>query len=191
MKKVLLMCAVLVHITAFSQQEDNETTVKHELSTNLLDLVVAGSVNINYEHFLKNNQSFTVGVTLFDTFSYYDVGYIEKNNSFSVKASYNLYFKKEKNHSGFYFYPFARYRTGDITTEGFSIIDFPGDSSDDPFTYDTTSFSAGFGLGHKWVFNDKFTLGLNGELGRVFGDFDRNNFDILELRFGVNFGIRF
>jgi len=179
----------MISATLFSQEDEQVTDQKHELSTNLLDLVVAGSININYEHLLKNNQSYAVNATFFDTFGYYDVGYIEKNTAVSLKASYILYFNKKKNHSGFFFYPFAKYRTGEITTS-FGFFDF-GDDPNNDFTYDVSGFSVGFGIGHKWVFNNKFTLGLNGELGRTLGNNEFEDIDVLEVRFGVNFGVRF
>ena len=54
-----------------------------------------------------------------------------------------------------------------------------------------SGFSAGFGLGHKWVFNDKFTLGINSDIARNLGSFDTDYLSEVEFKFGVNFGVRF
>ncbi len=141
---------------------------------------------------LDNNQSYVIGTTLYDTYGYYDVGYIEKNSAFSLKAAYIIYFAKEKDHEGFYFFPQLKVRTGEITVNDYGYYDYENDIYvDEEFKYDVSGLSAGFGIGHKWLFYEKFTLSISGEVARNLGDFDDDYLDVVEARFGINFGFRF
>jgi hypothetical protein len=196
MKKSFLVAALmLLSVFSINAQElpDNDAPKKSEISTNLLDLVVAGSLTVNYERLFENNQSLMVGATFFDTYGYYDAGYINNNTTVSVKASYLIYFSKKKDHAGFFFYPQLKVRTGEITVDdGYYNYD---DATDSYFeverTYDLSGVSAGFGLGHKWLFSNKFTLSVNADISRNIGNYDEDYLDPVELRLGVNFGYRF
>jgi hypothetical protein len=192
MKKLVLIAALLgVSLSGFSQ-EDVDVQKKNEISSNLLDLVVAGSLNVNYERLMENNQSLFIGATFFDTYGYYDVGYLESTNAISLKAAYLIYFSKEKDHAGFFFYPQLKLRTGEVVVEEYTYYDVDNDVYiDEEFKYDVSGVSVGFGLGHKWMFNNKFSLSLNGDIARNLGDFDDDYLDTIELRFGVNLGYRF
>lgn len=192
--KTISLCilfGMFLSFTVYSQKEES-IIYKNELASNLLDLVVAGSLNMNYERLLDNNQSIGASVTLFDTYSYYDVGYIEKNSAFSLKVLYLIYFSKQKDHEGFFFYPQMKFRTGKITTDDYGYYDYLTDIYiEDNYTYDIGGVSAGFGLGHKWIFNHKISLSLSGEIGRNLGNFEDTYLDEIEARFAVNFGFRF
>ncbi|WP_397364401.1 hypothetical protein [Olleya sp. R77988] len=197
-KTVIVLTLLLTSFFGLSQEDiEIEESNKNEISTNLLDLVVAGSFNVNYERYLDKNQSLFIGATFFDTFAYFDAGNIKNTNAVSLKAAYIIYFSKKKDHAGFFFYPQARIRTGEVTIEDYyyyyDVSDTPSDYIyTNDTTYDVGSFSLGFGIGHKWVFNDKFTLGINAEIGRVLaGEINTDYLDYVEPRFGVNFGIRF
>ena len=192
MKKALLTLLLLTSFVSFSQEKD-ELTPKNELSSNLFDLVVAGSFNVNYERLFENNQSLAVSATFFDTYGYFDAGYLEKSEAFSLKASYLIYFKKDKDHAGFYFYPLLKVRTGEITIEDDYYYYEQNETVENKFTYDVGGFSAGFGIGHKWLFDNKFTLSINGEIARNLGGFNDDYLegDNIEPRFGINFGYRF
>ena len=192
MKIIIIALVLFSSVLSFSQESTEVQIRQNELSTNLLDLVAAGSLNITYERLLKNNQSLIASATLFDTFAYYDVGYIEKNSAFSLKVAYAIYFSKSKDHAGFFFYPFLKARAGEIEVEDYTIYDYNTDSSYTEYSkYDINGVAVGFGLGHKWVFNDKISLSLNGELAITLGNVDDYHIDELEARFGVNFGFRF
>ncbi|BAO75845.1 hypothetical protein WPG_1615 [Winogradskyella sp. PG-2] len=171
---------------------DNDLPKTSEISTNLLDLVVAGTLNFNYERLFKQNQSLYLGVNLFDTYGYYDAGYIEESTALSFNAAYFIYFSKEKDHAGFFFYPQLKLRTGEVTVSDYYYYDDVINSTvENEFTYDVGGFSAGFGIGHKWMFSNKFTLTLKGDIARNLGNFDTDYLENIELRFGVNFGYRF
>ena len=78
--------------------------------------------------------------------------------------------------------------------DGSSAVDQEGNLEfyiEEEYKYDVSGFSAGFGIGHKWLFNNKFTLSINGEIARNLGNFDTDYLDNIEGRFGVNFGYRF
>ena len=193
MKKTILHVALLLSVFAVNAQElTDEAPKKSEISTNLLDLVVAGTLNVNYERLFNKNQSLLISANFFDTYGYYDAGYIEKSNALSFKAAYLIYFSKEKEHAGFFFYPQLKVRTGEITVEDYYYYDYETETSiEEEYTYDVDGFSAGFGIGHKWMFSNKFTLTLYGDIARNLGNFDTDYLENIELRFGVNFGYRF
>lgn len=191
-----MLCLTLLLAMSFSasaqESSDNDLPKQHEISTNLLDLVVAGTLNVNYERLFKQNQSLYIGANFFDTYGYYDAGYIEKSTALTLNAAYFVYFSKEKDHAGFFFYPQLKLRTGEVTVRDYYYYDSVLDSTvEDEFTYDVGGVSAGFGIGHKWMFNNKFTLTLKGDIARNLGNFDTNYLENIELRFGVNFGYRF
>jgi len=192
-KPFLIVVLMLISVFSINAQEisDNDSPKNSEISTNLLDLVVAGTLNVNYERLFEQNQSLYLGVNLFDTYGYYDAGYIEKSSAITLNAAYLIYFSKEKNHAGFFFYPQLKLRTGEITTRDYYYDNEIDSTVEDEFTYDVGGFSAGFGIGHKWIFSNKFTLTLKGDIARNLGNFDTDYLENIELRFGVNFGYRF
>ena len=192
MRKVILTTLLLITLNSYSQDSKDQLK-QNELSSNLFDLVVAGSFNVNYERLFENNQSLLIGATFFDTYSYLDAGYIERSEAFSLKASYMIYFKKEKDHAGFFFNPLLKVRTGKVyVDDGYFYDDIIGDVQSN-YSYDIRGFSAGFGLGHKWLFNNKFTLTANGEIARNLGGFNDEYLEgnSIEGRFGIIFGYRF
>jgi len=192
MKKILITVLLFTSFISIAQESDDDQTKKHEISSNLFDLVVAGSLNVNYEHLFAKNQSLFLGVTFFDTYGYYDAGYLKRSNAISLKAAYVIYFSSQKDHEGFYFYPQLKARTGEVVLDDYIYFDYENDVYiEEEYKYDVSGFSAGFGLGHKWLFNNKFTLSINGEIARNLGNFDTDYLDNIEGRFGVNFGYRF
>ena len=192
MKKILITVLLFTSFISIAQESDDDQTKKHEISSNLFDLVVAGSLNVNYEHLFAKNQSLFLGVTFFDTYGYYDAGYLKSSNAVSLKAAYMIYFSKQKDHEGIYFYPQLKARTGEVVLDDYIYCDYENDVYiEEEYKYDVSGFSAGFGLGHKWLFNNKFTLSINGEIARNLGNFDTDYLDNIEGRFGVNFGYRF
>lgn len=190
MRKTILALFLLSSIVSFSQEVEKQLH-QNELTSNLFDLVVAGSFDVNYERLLKNNQSIAISATIFDTYGYLDTGYIEDNSVITLEASYLIYFSSTKDHSGFFFYPLIKLRTGEITVEDYGYYNNEGQFIEEGFTYDVGGVSAGFGIGHKWVFNDKFVLGINSDIARNLGNFDMDYLGEVEFKFGVNFGVRF
>ena len=194
MKKLILSFLLgLLIFTGNAQDDNTEPPKKSEISVNLLDLVVAGTLGVNYERLFDNNQSLFISANIFDTYGYYDVGYIEDNSAFSLRAAYLVYFSKDKDHHGFFFYPQLKLRTGEITVDEYYFFDeVEGQEVNQEFTYDIGGASAGFGIGHKWMFDNKFTLTLNGDIARNLGNFDNDGYlENVEVRFAVNFGYRF
>lgn len=191
MKKLFLVLLISSSFISFSQEKEEKKAGQNELTSNLFDLVVAGSFNVNYERLFASNQSLALSATIFDTFGYYDVGYIEDNTAITLQASYAIYFSRSKDHAGFFFYPLMKLRTGEITVEDYGFYNTLGEFIDEEFKYDVGGFSAGFGLGHKWVFNEKFVLGIKSDITRNLGGFDTDYLDEVEFKFGVNFGFRF
>lgn len=194
MKKTILVPLFLVSVFMVKAQETENRQIlehKNEITSNLFDLVVAGSFNVTYDRLFENNQALSVSATIYDTYGYVDAGYIEDNRAFTLEAAYKIYFSSRKQHAGFFFYPLLKVRTGEITTDDYGFFNNDGQFIEQEFTYDIGGFSAGFGLGHKWVFNDKFVLGINSDIARNLGSFDTDYLEEVEFKFGVNFGFRF
>ncbi len=197
MKKILFISfmflgAISIAQVAADDADDNSLQLENELTANLLDLVIAGSFNVNYERLFEGNRSLHLSLTAFDTYGYYDAGYLEESNAFSFKAAFNIYFSKRKDHHGFYFYPAVKVRTGNITVEEYVFSSNGG--SEQEYEYDIDGLGVGFGLGHKWLFTDRFSLSVNGEIFRAVGSIPADQYGdigVVEPRFGVNFGYRF
>jgi hypothetical protein len=75
MKKIYLV--MLLPFLSLAQ-ENGEKKFTGEIKSNLFDLVVGKTFNLGYEHFLNRNQGLQFDVSLFDTYSYLDAGYMEK-----------------------------------------------------------------------------------------------------------------
>jgi hypothetical protein len=134
----------------------------------LFVLVIGKSFNVGYEHFLKGNQSVQFDVTLFDTYSYLDAADLDKNNLIGFQVSYNIYFSKNKNQHGFVFSPYLKYRTGkQEVSDYYYNYDFNSNTYiNQTREFDLSGLEAGFGIGHKWLFNDKISLTLGSQIAR-------------------------
>lgn len=191
MKKIVLL---LLPMLSIAQSNDGKN-LTGEIKSNLFDLVVGKSLNVGYEHFFKGNQAFQFDVTLFDTYSYIDVGYIDKNNLVGLQASYNIFFSKNKDYHGFSFYPFLKFRTGKQVVEDYYYNYDPNTDTyiEQSREFDLSGIEAGFGMGHKWLFNNKISLGVGAQLGRnLSSDKEfRDNYSDLNFKANVSLGIRF
>lgn len=192
MKK--LFFALLLPALSFAQ-DNTDKKVTGELKSNLFDLVVGKSVNLGYEYFLKGNQSLQLDLTAFDTYSYLDSSILDENKLVGIQASYNIYFSKNKNHHGFVFYPFAKLRTGTQVISDYYYTYNPIEGNYDSVSQevDLSGFEVGLGLGHKWLFNDKLSLGVGAQIGRnLTSDQEfRDNYGEINFKANVTLGVRF
>jgi len=191
MRKIFFL---LMLPTFLSAQEEKTKVAKGEIKSNLFDLVVGSSINVGYEYFLKGNQALQLDVTAFDTYSYLDAGFLEENNLFSVQASYNIYFSKNKKHHGFVFYPFLKYRTGtQVVEDSYFYNPINGTWNASTRENDLSGVEVGFGLGHKWLFNDKISLGIGSQIGRNLNSDSefRDSYYELDFKANVTLGVRF
>lgn len=191
MKKILFY--LLLPLFSIAQQSE-EKKITGEIKSNLFDLVVGKSFNVGYEHFLKGNQALQFDVTLFDTYSYLDAGYLDENNLVGLQASYNIYFSKNKNYHGFSFYPFVKYRTGkQIISDYYYTYNPDTDSyAEGSREFDLSGLEVGFGLSHKWLFNEKISLGIGAQIGRNLNsnrEFS-DNYSEIDFKAHVTLGIR-
>jgi hypothetical protein len=171
MRKILWIFVVLPMVT-FAQDVKEDKVFFGEVKSNLFDLVVGKTVNLGFEKYLKGNQSLQLDVNFFDTFSYIDASYMDRNNLHTAQLSYNIYFSDSKDHYGFLFYPFLKGRTGSQSSY-YEIYNYNPETFDYTVTRvvdknDLSGFEAGFGLGHKWVFNQKISLFMGAQIGRDF-----------------------
>lgn len=193
----MIVCAIAqVSIAQNIDQKEEKPAFKNEISSNVLDLVVAGSLNIDYQYLMKDNQSLLFGLTAFDTYGYFDSGDLESSSAFTLRAAWVIYMSRYQKHGGFNFYPLIKIRTGEVETN--SVVyreDASGNEVEsNDMTYDISGLSAGFGVGYKWVVRDTFSIGTNFELTRLLGkDLDEENSDlgVVEPRVTLAFGYRF
>ena len=191
MKNLIITACMLFYFNAVAQETVKDIKLHgHEFSLNFLDLVTVGSVELQYEKFMPRNQSLQFNATLFETVSYetYDM---EENNAHSLSAAYRFYMGK-KDHAGIFFFPYAKYMFGTQQhNDLYWYNETTGESGVDSFEVDMNNLSLGFGLGYKWVFADRYSLGLDATLGRNFSKEVQDIFAEVDVKGGVNFGIRF
>lgn len=191
MKKIILGLLILPFISIAQNEESKE--YNGEIKSNLFDLVVGKSFNVGYEHFLKGNQSVQFDVTLFDTYSYLDASELEKNGLIGLQASYNIYFSKSKKQHGFVFSPYLKYRLGKQEVVDYYNYDYNSNSYTQlTREYDLSGLEAGFGIGHKWLFNDKISLTLGSQIARNFSNSKEisDNYSDINFKAHVTLGFR-
>lgn len=174
-------------------QNEESKEYNGEIKSNLFDLVVGKSFNVGYEHFLKGNQSVQFDVTLFDTYSYLDASELEKNGLIGLQASYNIYFSKSKKQHGFVFSPYLKYRLGKQEVVDYYNYDYNSNSYTQlTREYDLSGLEAGFGIGHKWLFNDKISLTLGSQIARNFSNSKEisDNYSDINFKAHVTLGFR-
>jgi hypothetical protein len=188
MKNFICTLFVVVFIAsgsfkATAQSIEDSQFQQNELKLNIVNTILIGSLEIGYEHFFDMNQSIGIGVTFMDRFAYAsDRGEGQDFNATSVMVAYNYYFVSENDPSGFYVFPFLKYRGGTF------LEDFGNNT-----TIETSlnSFIIGFGSGFKWVHNDKFALGPFISIARGFSDEVSDRFEPVEFNAGFTVGFRF
>jgi hypothetical protein len=194
MKKLILGLLILPFMSSAQDGESKE--YKGEIKSNLFDLVVGKSFNVGYEHFLKGNQSVQFDVTLFDTYSYIDASELEKNGLVGLQATYNIYFSKSKKQHGFAFSPFLKYRVGkQETIDYYYYYDYNNGTSTTTKMnreYDLSGLEAGFGVSHKWLFNDKISLTVGSQIARNFSNSKEisDNYSDINFKAHVTLGFR-
>ncbi|WP_154856660.1 DUF3575 domain-containing protein [Cyclobacterium xiamenense] len=155
----------------------------NEGKLNIANTIAIGSVELGYERFLDQNQSLGLELLLMDRFSYVsESGSGEEFNLTSMALSYTYYFVSPANPSGFYVFPFTKFRTGTFTEtnpeNGLQEIDMDG-------------LLIGFGAGYKWVHKDKFALGPYVNIARGFNEQVSERFHPVEFNAGFSIGFRF
>ncbi len=153
MKNILfLMIGFLCSLTFGQELDAMDSEVferKNEIRINAFDLVAAGTLGVGYERYLKNNQSISADVYLFDNYSYYDIGFDDYNsNAFSLKMAYNIYFSKKREFKGFFFSPFMRFRAGNLEYKDY-YYDINGNYFEYQYEQKLNGFQVGFGIGNK------------------------------------------
>lgn len=188
MKRYTLVLILLISTLGFAQEEENSESVKihqNEISFNVLELILIEAVELQYERYLPKNQALQFNLTLFDSYGYWEAGSIEKSSAHSILAAYKFYMGK-RDHHGVFFYPYMKYMFGSLEhTESNWFTDQENE------IIDVDNFSLGFGFGYKWLFADKFTLGVDFNLGRTFNNDLAEFYSSIEYKSGLSFGMRF
>ncbi|MEW5677395.1 autotransporter outer membrane beta-barrel domain-containing protein [Flavobacterium enshiense] len=180
MKRIVLTAFVLFAGITVKGQTKNEAKI------NILNTIALASVEVGYEHFIDDNQSIGAEILINDQFAYFLEKSGEKFNTNSVLASYNFYFGGQgKSASGYYMYPFVKYRFGDFEeTKNIEGIEVKTKT-------DMDSFILGLGTGYKWVWNDKFAIGPYASIARNFSEDVNDKFIAIEINAGFSIGYRF
>jgi hypothetical protein len=184
MKNKLLVALALLTFGFNYAQEESKNRV-NEVKVNFLNTIAIASVEIGYERFFGNDQSVGFEIFINDRFSYSPENDNKKFETNSFALSYNFYFSGKNNSSGYYLSPFFKYRFGDyVKNEDIngSIIKVP---------YDISSPIIGLGMGYKWLWNEKLTVGVGASLGRNFNKDVQDLFVAVEPNANISVGYRF
>ncbi len=200
--RILLLCLVIKQASA--QEAETMVTPRNELSLNAFELILGGVLPINYERYLKNNQSLAFKTFFFDK-HYNDITEADYG-TFSLQTQYVIYFSEKRDHAGLYTAPFFKFTTGTGTNSYFDYSPANPNGQQRNINYAVNAFVAGFEVGYKFVVKRNFTFALAADLGRVLNQGDYygygygydgiqnytfNEYGPVEFRFGVNMGYRF
>ncbi|MHC5310678.1 DUF3575 domain-containing protein [Myroides sp. LJL116] len=185
MKRIILgLLLVGCSFSGFSQ-------ALNEVKVNVLNVIVLGSVELGYEHFIDHNQSIGADLIINDRFSYHSErdSKDQKFKTSSLAFNYNYYFggKTGANGSGYVISPFVKYRFGNFKENKF---DTTLDQNIRVKT-DMDSFIFGIGVGYKWALGDSFTISPFASIARNFSSKVNDRFSAIEFNAGLNLGYRF
>ncbi|MFD2202089.1 DUF3575 domain-containing protein [Shivajiella indica] len=181
MKKLIVIVFLLVGSVAHSQTQTKGRLEDPtgEVRLNFLNTILLGSIELGYEHFIKNDQSIAVEFHFNDRFSYQSSKNGVDFNATAVLLSYNFYFAENETGS-MYISPFFKYRFGDVTEDIDNVVT-------------TTNLNSGYlGLiaGYRWNYNN-FAFGPFGSIARGFSDVVAEKYSPVEFKAGFNVGYRF
>lgn len=158
MKKITLLF-LLIHITAFGQENLSETdsiikpfNKNHEIKLGVIKALAGPILDIEYEYNLNRSSSFGGNLGLnFNQDYIYDI---------SLSSFYRMYFTESKEYGtkGFFAQAFLGYYAGESDVFGFE---------DEKFN----TIALGFGVGKKWTNKKGFIFQLGFGVGRtLFGN---------------------
>lgn len=178
MKKILFS-ALLLLICQFTVQAQSLENPKGEVRLNFLNTIILGTIEVGYEHFIKDDQSLGIELHFNDRFSYRSASDGKDFNATSFLFSYNFYFAGNET-ANFYVSPFFKYRVGEYkeTIDNVSTIT------------DLNSGYIGLMGGYKWNFNN-FAFGPFVSVARGFSSKVADTFSPIEFNGGFNVGYRF
>lgn len=204
MRILTIIALLLIAFGGDAQETERLDVPQNELSLNAFELILGGVLPINYERYLKNNQSLGIKAFIFDK-HYNDITESEYG-TFSLQAQYMIYFSERRDHHGLYTAPFLKYTGGTASDQVFLFSQTSSTSRQENYEYNVNALLAGFELGYKFVVKRNFTFALAADLGRVLnqGNYYGYNYSSdgsqidnfseygpVEFRFGVNMGYRF
>lgn len=204
MRVLIVLLILVVAKVGYSQDIEMANTQQNEVSLNAFELIVGGVLPINYERYLKNNQSLGIKAFIFDK-HYNDMSQTDYG-TFSLQAQYMIYFSDKRDHHGLYTAPFLKYTTGTASNEYYSYSQTTQSGKNVTVNYPINALVGGFEVGYKFVVKRNFTFALAADLGRVLNQGDYygysysydgtqvdsfNEYGPVEFRFGVNMGYRF
>lgn len=173
-KAFVSLMLMIVAAVSYSQEKTNN------LKINILS-PIASTLNLQYEHLIKKDQSFQLG--------FFYTGYSisgTKLSGIGITPEIRFYLSDEAAPKGVYLAPFLRYQNYTL--------------SDDQNKGTLSTFGGGVILGRQWVFKDKISLDLfigpSYNSGSVSVTSGTNTFSIgsvngFGIRTGICFGVLF
>lgn len=184
--KTKLFTALTLLVFALGAAQETSSNKVNEVKVNFLNTIVISSVEVGYERFFGNDQSVGLDIFINDRFSYFPENNGKKFNTSSVAINYNFYFSGKNNSAGYFLSPFFKYRFGDYVEN--VNIPFLGNVAS---TVDISSPIIGLGMGYKWLWNEKLTVGVSANIGRNFNDKVQDVFWGVEPNSAITLGYRF
>ncbi|MFD2518592.1 hypothetical protein [Salinimicrobium flavum] len=163
---------------------------KHELSLNVLNVLIFGALDASYEYVLNDHS--TIGIDVFSkVFNKNEDDDVDLSEvyakDFSVTTGFKYFYKEENSAWGFYAEGFGMLSDG-VNEKEVEKVDGTGGTIylDEELEY--TDFALGFGIGGKFVAKQGFLIDVSFGLGRNL--FHKDSPDIVILP-AVNVGYRF
>lgn len=172
MTKTLLVLALFYGLLMSAQAYPRYST-EHEIKLNMGKFLVNTTIEGSYEYYFTEDTS--IGGTM-----YFNNDASRRNGNFGLGPNLRAYFGFAPK-SGFFVEAFGLYYTGEDEIQ---------DNNLGVRNNDYSTMALGLGLGKKWAtFNQKFTMEINGGLGRNMNPADFQ--DAFMYRAGFSLGFRF
>ncbi|MEG0619378.1 MULTISPECIES: DUF3575 domain-containing protein [Chryseobacterium] len=177
--KLLLLS--LLSVFSLNNAQDKKQR-KNDIIADPILLIAIPLANVSYERLISENMG--LGLNAMLTLS-------SNNESFKQFSPYFRYYLGKKYASGFFFEGFVP-----VTLQRNEVYNYFYDQSGSyQYRYDVnenfTSIGIGFGVGGKWVINDRLIIEASGGLARRIGDFDNDNVGAVTGKFMGGVGYRF
>ena len=189
MKNIILLVIILVSISSYAQENQNDGSIKKsELKLNAFNAIIFKSIDFSYEYLLDSESS--VGVSLLFNLGDSNSQNFDDSPNYNEKFAFTPFFRhyfSRKYAQGFYIEAFGMYN---VQEDSYSIFD--DDIFETVFVDGTSSnFALGMSVGGKFVSRKGFAFEWYGGLGRNLATSNDDIATEIVPRFGASFGYRF
>ncbi|MFL9834218.1 DUF3575 domain-containing protein [Chryseobacterium terrae] len=183
MNKFLLGISLILGTFAAQAQENTEKERKNDILADPILLIAVPLANVSYERLISQNKG--IGINAMITLD-------RSDDKFMQFSPYFRYYLGKKYASGFFFEGFIPVTTEENYHYNYNYDDINGyyyTSSVRKNNFITVGI--GFGVGGKWVINDRLVIEASGGIARRFGDRDKNYFEEVTGKIMGGIGYRF